>query len=221
MAPRTAGLEHADHAEEIPANKRISQHRREDPLARFSTGALGLLTFVVSIAVSGTWPTPATAGMTMTHALAMKGEGAIIELTGTDVIIAEVVGLPRPVGTNGNPPVAIINVKETLRGDVPAPAEYRAVWLPFPHDVDYIGGGSKERIRRWEEATLEGPGKGAELILVGSVGQEEAFLVSPIGRFPYSKERREWALTLIEKGEIGEDAPWGEAEENRAKRHAE
>ena len=62
----------------------------------------------------GTWSLLCSAGITLTHDIALRGEGAILERTNLDVIVAKITSVPNQTGTNENPPKFSFKVIETL-----------------------------------------------------------------------------------------------------------
>lgn len=139
----------------------------------------------------------AFAGMSFEDYLWMQGEEAVIRETGWDVIVAVITKVVNQDTTNGNPPIAELNIEECLRGDL-KPGSYMAVWEPFPHDVDYVDANSEARIKAWEANPLSGPAEKAKMILVGNFDKEKnKFMVSSLGRFEYSEERKSWVLENI------------------------
>jgi hypothetical protein len=94
----------------------------------------------------------AQAGPTLEHLLSMSGQDAILLDTDWDVVVAEVRSVDGGA-TNGNPPRLDLAVLRVLRGGAQVDRR-RAVWEPFPNDIDWIGGGAEEAIARWEADSL-------------------------------------------------------------------
>lgn len=163
--------------------------------------------FVVFVSAASAGP-GANEGMTYTHHLALSGEGAVIGLTDWDVVIAVVKAVSPGEATNGKPGECELEVIKVLRGD-PKAARTKAVIEPFPHDVDYGDIENSPQYKAWAATPLAKPKVGENLLLVGELwgeGQEKAFSVSPLGNFPYSEEKRTWALKLIRQGAVLREA---------------
>ena len=141
----------------------------------------------------------AAEGMSAEQFLNSSNPDAVITQSRHDVIVATVLVAAPGTPTNGTPPMVEIKVQEVLSGKMSrTPA--RAVWQPAPHDVDWVGSGADARIAEWAARLLPGPASGTAWILVGSLdttSREGVFLVSPLGRFEYSEERRAWALRAL------------------------
>lgn len=143
------------------------------------------------------------AGMTLEHFYALSGDAAtVIVESDWDVIVATVKSVSTHEATNARPPLVELEIHEVLRGDRGADRR-KAVWEPFPHDVDWSGPGSDEAIRQWESQPMRGPAPGERWILVGQwqrTGNASVFGASPAGRFPYSPQKRDWAMKAVEDG---------------------
>lgn len=143
-------------------------------------------------------PAAVNAAPSRTHMWAMMGEEAVIEQSDLDVIVATIARAEDGPRTNADPPHLTIKVTEVLRGDETLIGQHEAVWLPFPHDVDWVGDDASQRIASWQAQPLKGPEERERFLLVGDMDNLNVFQISPIGRFPYSEERRVWGLGLLQ-----------------------
>ncbi len=128
------------------------------------------------------------------------------------VIVATIEQVNDQDATNGNPPRVTLLVEKALQGDL-KPGRHEARWLPGSHDIDYTGGDSTARLQAWASKPLRGPGVGAKMILMGSMGNmygtrapyssgTDSFLVFTRCRYPYSEEKLARVLDIIEKGKV-------------------
>jgi hypothetical protein len=143
----------------------------------------------------------AQASPSLEHILSMGGEDAILVDTDWDVVVARV---RKSTGnaTNGNPPRLELKVLEVLRGGARVD-RHRAIWVPFPNNIDWVGGGSDALIASWEAESLAAPPVGSKWILAGEMRRDSAgfvFDVSPIGRFPFDERRSVWVREALEHG---------------------
>src|SRR5688572_18259553 len=103
--------------------------------------------------------------------------------------------------TYGAPPRVRLEVRQVLRG------KYRgkridALWTPPHHDIDYIGGDSRERIRHWQATPMGGPAVGERLIVAGhSCLEAKGWEVSAYARYADTEENRSWILRAIAEGD--------------------
>ncbi len=145
----------------------------------------------------------ANAGMTITHWLAGQTLDQQVAHSRSDVVVATVEQVDQENATNARPPRVTLRIREVLRGD-PEADRRRGLWAPFPHDVDYGVIETNPIYQAWARQPLAGPTPGTELILLGEMQQEEErsiFWISPVGRFPFSKENRDLALEGVATGE--------------------
>jgi hypothetical protein len=145
----------------------------------------------------------AQAGPTLEHLLSMSGKDAILLDTDWDVVVAEVRSVDGGA-TNGNPPRLDLAVLRVLRGGAQVDRR-RAVWEPFPNDIDWIGGGAEEAIARWEADSLSGPPVGSKYILVGETLRDSigtVFHISALGRFPFDDKREASVRAALERVSI-------------------
>ena len=118
-----------------------------------------------------------------------------------DVIVATVRKGSTHAATYGNPPRVLLEVHEILRGE-PKADRSRALWAPPPHDVDYGNVRDNPRYKAWAATPMPGPKVGERMILWGwlvASKDGKVFRALNWGRFPYSKEKRAWAVELIGK----------------------
>jgi hypothetical protein len=152
------------------------------------------------------WPvsTPhASAGISFTAWLAGRPIDDQTENSRYDVVTAVVEGVADDNCTNANPPIVTLDIREVLRGDTQEDRR-RAVWAPFPHDVDYGTLEDNPIYQNWAKKPLVGPEPGARMILLGEMHEEDGhkyFWISPVGRFELSEENRELAMAGIKRGE--------------------
>lgn len=107
-----------------------------------------------------------------------------------DVIVATIRKVSIQRATKGNPPLVQLEVHEVLRGD-PKIDRQRGLWAPMPHDVDYTGGNSEERIEAWESEPMNAPKVGGKWILWGEPDPSAGnFFIYAHARFPFSEELR-------------------------------
>ncbi|HLC76517.1 MAG TPA: hypothetical protein VJB82_05405 [Candidatus Peribacterales bacterium] len=145
----------------------------------------------------------ASAGMTFDHFLSFGDMEGRIAGSNYDVVVATVESVSTPVATNKNPPLVTLQIHDVLRGDKTLD-RHCAIWAPFPHDVDYVGGGSQERIAQWEKQPLEGPAVGKKMILLGEKSERNGdpiFWISPVGHFDFTDQNLESAINAIKEGE--------------------
>jgi len=118
-----------------------------------------------------------------------------------DVIVATVRKVSDHAATRGNPPRVVLEVHEVLRGD-PKVDRSRAIWDPPLHDIDTGDVEKNPRFKAWAATPMAGPKVGDKMILWGWLARApegKAFRAVSWGRFPYSKEKRAWAVKLIKK----------------------
>ena len=136
-----------------------------------------------------------------------------------DVVVATVREVSTYAATHGRPPRVVLGVHEVLRGDLEADRS-RAVWEPPLHDIDYGDVEKNPRYQAWKATPMAGPKVGDKMILWGRlVASKEAkeFRVFAWARFPYSDQKRAWALDLIRQHAEAERA---REAEKRAKERA-
>ena len=179
------------------------------------------------------WSTRVFGGVSLEH---VASDEALVANSAFAIIVASIEQVDDQGASNGEPPKVTLLVSEVLRGNM-QPGRLRARWLPFPHDIDYGGGDSEERLGKWTARPLSGPKLGLKMILIGRMGNgyltrakyadsAEAFLVSARCRFTYSDEKRDWVLAAIKEGEKAEryqqeERVTREAEELRKRREWE
>ena len=115
-----------------------------------------------------------------------------------DVVVATVREVSTHAATHGRPPRVVLEVHEVLRGD-PDADRSRAIWEPPPHDIDYGDVEKNPRYLTWKATPMAGPKVGDKMILWGwlVVSKEgKVFHVLSWARFPYSDQKRAWALDL-------------------------
>jgi hypothetical protein len=112
-----------------------------------------------------------------------------------DVIVATVQSVSPGEATNAHPPELQLDVMEVLRGGLKA-RPMQAVLKPFPHYVDTGVVEENPRYKVWAKSPMKKPAVGEKLILFGD-GRKDTFGISPSGCFPYSDEKRAWALKRI------------------------
>jgi hypothetical protein len=118
-----------------------------------------------------------------------------------NIIVAEVIEVDDKEAKNSNPPKVVLSVSQVLRGNW-GHQTINAVWLPIPHDIDYGGGDAKQRLEEWESIPMIGPKTGEKMILAGKFHDLEEssprlFFVSPRLQFPYSEEKKQWILNIL------------------------
>lgn len=145
---------------------------------------------------------PASGGMTYEAHLALSGEGAVISQTNRDVLVGTVKKVEKRVTKNSDPPMILISITEVLRGD-PKQESLQAQWSPGDHGEDVRT--TKEavsRIKKWNSQILIGPKVGSKWILVVDYDRgRQIYKIHPIGRFEYSKEKRDWTIKYISIGQ--------------------
>lgn len=99
--------------------------------------------------------------------------------------------------TNGDPPRLTVDIQKVLKGSTKE-VSLEAVWRPYPHDVDWVGEGSKEAMREWSMQPNLPPGMGTKWILSGRITAGNVFYVGPRGRYPYTDEKLEWVKTILQ-----------------------
>lgn len=119
------------------------------------------------------------------------------------VIVAIVENVEKLFGTNGNPPKVLLNVQDVLEGNMEL-GRIQGICLPFPHDIDYDGGDSSERLEKWSKLSLKSLEKGSKMILIGRLQTNHSgfseFYISSRCRFIFSEEKHLWVLKNIEAG---------------------
>ena len=113
-----------------------------------------------------------------------------------DIVVITVTGIEDPAATtNRNPPRLVVNIDESIKGDLKR-GEVTVVWEPFPHDVDAVGKGTKERTAAWNAKPNPPPEIGSRWIARCERGNKT--LAIPMRcRYEFSNERLEWAKNLL------------------------
>ena len=172
------------------------------------------------------WSTHVFGGASIEHVMS---DNDLLASPSYSVIVASIEQVDDQGATYGDPPEVTLLVSEVLRGNIQL-GRLHARWLPFPHDIDYVGGNSETALRGWEAQPLSGPKQGLKMILIGNIERRyfpstkypestdsvEAFMVSARCRFAYSDVRRAWALKAIQRGEE-EDKQEQERQQNERK----
>ncbi len=159
--------------------------------------------WIIAVGLVVALPGRVAAGPSLEDMLSMGGEDAILLDTSWDVIRARILGVAGG-STKGDPPQLELEVQEVLRGGLRIDRR-RAIWEPFPHDIDWLDGSTEERIARWEAETLGGPPRGTSWILVGPTVHDSLgtiFLVSALGRFPSDPERDAWTRAALARAPV-------------------
>ncbi|HYE18134.1 MAG TPA: hypothetical protein VEA69_06805 [Tepidisphaeraceae bacterium] len=142
----------------------------------------------------------AAAGMSYEHFIGSR-EGGLLNHPGVDVVVATVSGVSDKPATNADPPRVELEVHEVLRGD-PKVSRARAVWRPYPHDVDYGEPEKNPRYQTWAAAAADKPRVGQKFVLAGyPPAADQPWYVSAVGRFEFAAGKREWALKIMAAAE--------------------
>jgi len=135
---------------------------------------------------------------------ARQGGAPYLGLDGGDVVVATVKKVSDHAATNGNPPRIELEIHEVLRGDAKADRS-RAVWQPTPNGFDF---GDPEMMRKaveaWEALKFAGPKVGDKFVLWGEidgVSERPVFDVYSWHAYPFSAEKRTWAVKVIREAE--------------------
>jgi len=119
----------------------------------------------------------------------------------SDAIVATVRRVSEGAATNGNPPRVELEVHEVLRGDAKLDRK-RAVFAPFPHDVDTGTIITNPRYKAWAQIKMTAPQVGSKWILCGGLDEVGGvWYARATGIFEFSPERRLWAIKIIEETE--------------------
>lgn len=100
--------------------------------------------------------------------------------------------------SKGNPPKLKVRVVAYIRGDAAA-TEIDARWRPMPHDIDYEGGDSEERLAAWNNEPYPPPEVDSEWIVCGEI-REQALWIAPRCRYEYSEEKLAWVRNTLVDG---------------------
>jgi hypothetical protein len=139
------------------------------------------------------WGAVAPAGGTPEHLLS---DEALLRDWRRDVYVVTVKAVDDKGSTNGNPPRVVLVVEEALRGEAKAGAELKAVWHPFPHDIDTTG--RDKELAAWKARPLAGQKVGDKLIVLEYLPPaKDPFSVSPRCRIPATKEKRDGVAALM------------------------
>ena len=126
--------------------------------------------------------------------------GAIPHWRG-DVVVATVKKVSGHDATNGAPPIVELEIHEVLRGDAKSDRT-RAVWQPWPlwNGECLVGVDVKKVTQTWEAKKLPSPRVGDKLILWGEMNDDKKqprFGAFSWEAYPFSDEKRTWAVKLI------------------------
>lgn len=160
---------------------------------------LSLLTLMICHSVTST----ALGGASPEHAY--SGEDLFARGAYGIVVVATIISIDKVrKNTNGDPPRLRIKIHEVLKGSI-NPGEMPATWVPFPHDVDWTGEGSTERIKKWADRKNNPLEKGSKWILsswqTGKVGHLK---VAATARWPFTEEKRTWAVEKLRAPDLTE-----------------
>lgn len=165
-------------------------------------------------AATGLAAGPALAGMSQDHLLAASGDEAVVAHAPYAVLVATVAEVPpRQSFTRGSPPRATLQVHEVLRGEARS-GRLKATWRPPPHDIDYGDIEKNPRYLAWKSKPMAAPVLGQKLIVVGTLFTEE-ISIAPTGSFPFTEEKRAWALKAIANGRKADEQAKEEAARGR------
>ena len=115
------------------------------------------------------------------------------------VAVAEVIAIVDPdADTNKNPPKLAIQITEVIRGDI-RPAQYKALWRPFPHDVDWGGKGAREALERWGRCLNPPPALHSKWIVAGDLSST-GFHIAPRCRYEFDEARLAWVKRTVIEG---------------------
>ena len=147
-------------------------------------------------------------------ALACGGKGApYLGTRAGDVVVATVERVENRRATNGNPPRVTLRIHEVLRGD-PMRDRTNAIWEPTPNGFDFGDPAIlSAALAKWEKAPLESPKVGAKFVLWGECIEDKdakakskqsepsaaTFAAWSWNAYPYSEEKRAWAVDDIRK----------------------
>lgn len=129
----------------------------------------------------------------------LKDEYDAVVITNANVLVATIIEVKNQNGTNGNPPNLVLMVEQVLRGDTFA-SPLHAILSPPPHDVDWVGPGSKAAIERWAQRPLVAPEANKKYIFLLEKADNK-FQVIPMGVIPYSSENLAKTKAAIQQGE--------------------
>lgn len=139
---------------------------------------------------------PAHAGQSMEHAF--SGDELMSRGAFAVVVVATIVSVDAArKHTNGDPPTLVIEIHEVLKGSA-RPGTLAAKWLPFPHDVDWVGKGSAEAYEAWAGRLNAPPELGSKWILSSwRDATAERLDVAPTARWPLTVEKRAWVVEQL------------------------
>lgn len=164
--------------------------RRNAPGVR---GALRALLAAVLVTAG-----PGSAGISRDYYNAMQGEAGVVADLRHSVLVVTVKKVDDGPFTNGNPPTGVVEVNEVLRGDALQGTALKATWRPFPHGVDYGAVEKDPRVIAWKKVPVPSPKAGEKLVVAGTVA-DGAISIAPMGAYPFSEEKRKWAMGIVEK----------------------
>jgi len=120
---------------------------------------------------------------------------------GGDAIVAIVKAVDDANATFGNPPRVRLEIVEVLRGD-PQTDRSHAIWGPPDHDIDTGVVKENPRYKEWAKTPMKGPKVGEKYIIWGwgyAQDRSPMFYVANGGRYPFSYEKRQWAIDMIDR----------------------
>lgn len=154
--------------------------------------------FIVLVVLLSGYTPAAVGGASLVHVY--SPEVLLSRGTYSDVVAATVVAIDgEKQSTNGDPPIIVLSVSQVLAGTA-ITGPLRALWMPYPHDIDWTGKGTAEQIKKWANFPLYPPAVGTEWILAGDLSKKPAmFNVAPTARWGLTEANLRLVIEHLKK----------------------